>query len=265
MALMNNHDASAAFYDTWAERYDVALAQNNANEVVRVAFQKLVQTHVSAGSLLMDFGCGTGTDALAYIRMGYPVLAYDNSPGMMATLEKKGHAEIANGTLVVARGRYEETLEHIQDLPRPMAVVSNFAVLNQIENVGEWLKAMAADIESGGWIIVSVLNPTYWWDMGRKWWWRGLRGGWGKGYIEYPTPDGFSTYRHFVGALKRCGNEAGLRLKVHQSAGILLPLEQTGREQSFPFRLVGTIEQKWGKRWAIRSLGNFIFLGWQKE
>lgn len=265
MAVMNNHDASAAFYDTWAERYDAALAQNDANEAVRVAFQQLVQSHVPAGSLLMDFGCGTGTDALAYIRMGYRVLAYDNSPGMMRTLEKKGQAEIANGTLIAARGRYEETLEHIQELPRPTAVVSNFAVLNQIENVGEWLMAMTADIESGGWIIVSVLNPTYWWDMGSKWWWRGLRSRRGKGYVEYPTPDGFSTYRHFVGTLQQYGRDAGLRLKVHQSTGILLPLEYAGREKLLPFRLTRTIERKWGRAWGIRVLGNFVFLAWQKE
>jgi len=213
----------------------------------------------------MDFGCGTGTDALTYIQMGYRVVAYDNSPGMMAELEQKGQGAIATGQLVAVHGRYEAMLEQLQALPHPLAVVSNFAVLNQIENVGEWLKAMADYIEDGGWIIVSVLNPTYWWDMGRGWWWKGIRKGWRNGYVEYYNTDGFHTYRHFVGTLKQRGNEVGLRLKVQQSAGILLPLERTERENKIPFKFARTIEQKWGKLWGVQGMGNFIFLAWQKE
>ena len=36
-----------------------------------------------SGSTLLDFGCGTGIDALEYAQKGYRVLAYDNSPGMV--------------------------------------------------------------------------------------------------------------------------------------------------------------------------------------
>lgn len=265
MTVMNNHDASAAFYDTVAPSYDATLAQNHENEAVRLAFHRLVQELVPLPALIMDFGCGTGTDALAYIHKGYRILAYDNSPGMMAELEKKCHAEVATGQLVTVQGSYEALLDQLHQLPHPMAVVSNFAVLNQIEMVSDWLKAMAGYVEDGGWIIVSVLNPMYWWDMGGRWWWQRVGKGWRKGYIEYANAQGFSTYRHFVGTLKRYGNEAGLRLKVHQSAGILLPVASTEREKTFPFRLVGTIEQRWGKAWGIRGLGNFVFLAWQKE
>jgi SAM-dependent methyltransferase len=262
---MNNHDASAAFYDTWAERYDAALAQNHANNAVRSAFHALVQQQVPTGSLIMDFGCGTGTDALAYIQMGYRVVAYDNSPGMMAALEQKGATEIAKGDLVTVHGRYETMMATLPTLPRPVAVVSNFAVLNQIENAGEWLTAMAGVIDRGGWIIISVLNPTYWWDMRQSWWWRGLRSGGSKGYVEYPTSDGFHTYRHLVGSLKDHAYKAGLRLKLQQGAGILLPLERAVREKSFLFRLAGTLERQWGRMWGVRGLGNFLFLAWQKE
>lgn len=262
---MNNPEQSAAFYDKVAASYDAALAQNSANNAVRTAFHRLVQHYVPVGSRIMDFGCGTGTDALAYIQMGYRVMAYDNSPGMMAELAHKGQVEIANGQLTPLQGHYETIISTLHTLPPASAVVSNFAVVNQIENMREWVGAMAGYIEGGGWLMVNLLNPFYWWDMRRGWWWRGLRQGWNKGYIPFHNNDGFTTYRHFIGTLKQMGRAVGLHLKVEQSAGMLLPIARPGREKTLPFRLAGTLEEKWGRAWGVRSLGNFIFLAWQKN
>lgn len=261
---MNNHDASATYYDTVAPGYDAALAKNDANAAVRLAFHQLVRQRVPTQSVIMDFGCGTGTDARDYIRMGYQVVAYDNSTGMMHELEKKCAAELSTGDLIAVGGRYETLVTQLERLPRPMAVVSNFAVLNQIQQVGDWLTTMAQFVAPGGWILVNVLNPFYWWDWGGKWWWQGLRAGWRNGYIEYANTQGFRTFRHFNSTLKQMGREAGLQLRVEQGAGILLPLHRPSREQSLPFRIANTIEQRWGRVWGVRSLGNFVFLGWQK-
>ena len=55
-------------------------------------------------STLLDFGCGTGIDALHYAQQGYRVLAYDNSPGMVAQLEARCRTQFASGRRQGVRG-----------------------------------------------------------------------------------------------------------------------------------------------------------------
>jgi predicted RNA methylase len=73
--------------------------------------------HVAPGATLLDFGCGTGLDALAYSRRGYRVLAYDNSPGMITQLRHCCQAEIAAGSIAP----YSNELLRISGKFRPLA------------------------------------------------------------------------------------------------------------------------------------------------
>src|SRR5438094_366385 len=82
---------------------------------------------VVPGSLLLDFGCGTGSDSLWYAEQGYRILAYDNAPGMMAELERKCSREIAAGRIVPLYAPYDRLAEVLQGQAHPQAVVSNFA------------------------------------------------------------------------------------------------------------------------------------------
>ena len=69
---------NAAFYDALAVDYDRHLRSSPYNDLARLAFREIVQRNVPTGSTLLDFGCGTGLDALHYAQQGYRVLAYDN-------------------------------------------------------------------------------------------------------------------------------------------------------------------------------------------
>ena len=76
--MATDSEQNAAFHDKLAAHYDSHLTRPQ-DLLARAAFQGLVSRHVPAGSTVLDFGCGTGIDALEYAQRGYRVLAYDNS------------------------------------------------------------------------------------------------------------------------------------------------------------------------------------------
>ena len=92
-------ERNAATYDRLAPQYDAHMRRKTSDALARSAFVDLVAQHVTPGSTLLDFGCGTGMDALDYVRRGYRVQAYDHSPGMIAQLENRCQSQSLRETL----------------------------------------------------------------------------------------------------------------------------------------------------------------------
>jgi len=153
-------ERNAAFHDRLAPHYDSHLSGIAANSLARTAFQELVVRHVPTGATLLDFGCGTGIDALAYARHGYRVLAYDNSPGMVEQLRGRCQAEIAAGAVTAYSMSYPAFLENLTTWPAIDAVTANFA-----PGAREMSRTAAADRqwrckEYGGIVITSGMLST---------------------------------------------------------------------------------------------------------
>jgi SAM-dependent methyltransferase len=45
--------------------------------------------HLRSGASVLDAGCGSGRDALAFLKLGYDVVAFDASPMMVAATRKR--------------------------------------------------------------------------------------------------------------------------------------------------------------------------------
>src|SRR3546814_14596700 len=56
---------------------------------MRRTLWEVVHRELPSGSRLLDLGCGTGIDALHFANRGYPVVATDWSPGMVARTEAR--------------------------------------------------------------------------------------------------------------------------------------------------------------------------------
>ena len=167
---------NAAFHDELAPRYDAHLTNSPYNILAREAFVELVTGCVSPGSTLLDFGCGTGIDAFQYAQKGYRVLAYDNSPGMVAQLERRCKAGIASGEITAWSEDYPSFLMHFPQSPAPSAAVANFAVLNSIRELTPLFDTFARHLAPPGWIVVSILNPIHWQRLKTpRWWLKALR------------------------------------------------------------------------------------------
>jgi SAM-dependent methyltransferase len=204
--MTTEEDRVVAYYETLAERYDEEVTGNPRDRLVRRAFRELVRGHVDPGSVVLDFGSGTGLDAEWYAAQGYRVLAFDNSEAMMAVCRARCARVIAEGRVATAVRPYPSLATTLREWPAPHAVVSNFAVLNMVEDPAAFFELVARYAAPPAWLIVSVVNPWQWPRVAEPaWWWKYLahrRGRWRLGFT-----DRFTTYAHFVGELARSARQ----------------------------------------------------------
>lgn len=245
---------NAAFHDRLAPQYDSHLSGIPANALARTAFQELVARYVPTNATLLDFGCGTGLDALAYARRGYRVLAYDNSPGMIGQLRRRCDAEIAAGTVTPYSVPYAAFLENFAQWPTPDAVTANFAVLNSIRDLAPLFATIGQHLAPGGWLLVSLLNPLHWSKIKTRGWWRdALRAPRGP---RLHAVEPYASYLHFIPATLQAAR--GFRLVGRANAGAVVRYDAVDSQPLY-WRGETPAERLWHTP-AYKFLGHFVFL-----
>ncbi|WP_026353976.1 class I SAM-dependent methyltransferase [Woodsholea maritima] len=130
---------------------------------------KLAQTaqHYSAESILLEFGCGTGTTALHHAPHVASILALDISPEMIAIAkEKQTAAGITNvdfrvgglDTIPSHADHYDMVMAHsiLHLIEDPKGAIARF---HQILKPGGYLVSSTACLKSGG-LLFSLLVPV---------------------------------------------------------------------------------------------------------
>ena len=256
---MAGFEQNAAVHNELAAEYDVHLSGNPYAVLARKAFVDLVGRHVPSGSTLLDFGCGTGLDALHYAHRGYRVLAYDNSPGMLAQLERRCQAEIASGVITPYSAGYSSFLDRFPQWPSPQAAVSNFGVLNSIPDLEPFFDTFAQRLAPPGWMIVSILNPIHWKELKTPRWWR-------KVLLEsgphiYATQP-YTTYLHMVPAVRRAARS--FQLVGRANAGALVRYDAI-TQRLWWGKTAGRLRRALWRTPAHRLLGHFVFLVFRRD
>lgn len=249
---------SALYYDSIASRYDDHLAED---AWTRSSFHDLVLQHVSVGSLVLDFGCGTGTDSLWYAQQGLRVLACDISVGMIGELEKKCRSEIANGTIMPLQGEYE-TLLKLPLREKPSAVLCNFAVLSLIPDLGPAFEAFADYLASGGLVIINSLNPLFWRELASPWYWKYLIRSLGKGAVQTPGAE-CDTCRYFVRTMDDVAAPRFTRI-LQASVDAVLSRAQSRAQWREPTTFAHRMEKQLWKVPLLRGLGRYVFLVYRR-
>lgn len=249
---------NAAYFDSLAPRYDELLNKAPIDRWTRRAFQTLVAETIPAGRLLLDFGCGTGLDALWYAHQGYRVLAYDISDGMLQQLHRRCGAEIASGTVVPVGAPFDGFTTAIRSHPLPDAVVSNFSFLTELASPRQFFETIAPLLPPGAPVVVSALNPFFWKDMMHRWWWTALARSIPRTAVVTRGPDR-EAYRHFISSLVSAARPA-FRLERKASVGALVPRYSRALDWDRPRTFGERLEARCWKRFPFRSLGMFIFL-----
>jgi SAM-dependent methyltransferase len=152
---------TSAYYDRTASTYDDQVDGLALNRAMREAFCARVSALAGPSGRVLDFGCGTGTDAAWYAARGHSVIAYDISAGMVDMLRVRCADAIAQGRIAPVVGTLGELEQELQHRPPLDAIAANFAVLNHVQNLQLLLARLASHLRPGGVVVASLLNPLY--------------------------------------------------------------------------------------------------------
>jgi SAM-dependent methyltransferase len=192
---------TSAYYDRTATEYDRQVEGLAANRAIRDAFRSRVSELAGASGTILDFGCGTGTDAAWYEARGHRVVAYDISSGMVNVLRSVNVDAVARERILPVAGNLDDLEQTLRTLPPVDAIAANFAVLNHVHDLEPLFHTLSTHLRSGASLVASLLNPVHRSDMRQRWWWRGALQSLRSGAIEYRGD--VTTYRHYLRTIRR--------------------------------------------------------------
>jgi SAM-dependent methyltransferase len=256
-------DRSIRFYDALASDYDERMREASSNDWARSAFHDWVTRIAPPPARILDFGAGTGIDALRYAELGYDVTALDNSPGMVAQLVMKLGGQASRPSVRALVGTLESCAPTIQAVGSFDAVVSNFAVLNLIEDLSPTFAQLAEILRPSGHLLVSVLNPMFWKDWRERWLWAGLVRSLGKGTIHLRGRD-TDVYRHRVSTMVEKARPHFV-LRGRASVGALIRRVRGRHDWRSPSGLAERFEHRFWRTAPMTSLGQYFFLAFERR
>jgi ubiquinone/menaquinone biosynthesis C-methylase UbiE len=144
--------AGAAF-DRIAPRYDELWTSSPVGRLQREAVWRRLDKLFDGGDTLLDLGCGTGEDALHFMRRGMSVRAIDASSEMVRIARSRG---------VDALVLDIEQLNRVQGCFD--GVISNFGAFNCVANLDAIRPVLARLIRPGGHLAVCILGRFSLWE-----------------------------------------------------------------------------------------------------
>ncbi len=155
------HDTQRAF-DSVAADYDGPRGNNELIQRMRRTLWDVVCNELPPGSRLLDLGCGTGIDALRFAELGYPVVATDWSPAMVARTQ----ARIAAAALPVRVDVRQLGIQELDALDGSFdGIYSNFGPLNCVPDLAAAAEQCARLLRPGGVLAFSVMGRICPWEV----------------------------------------------------------------------------------------------------
>jgi ubiquinone/menaquinone biosynthesis C-methylase UbiE len=165
---MNDSDfPTIADFDGLAEKYDAMEAGNPILQWMRQRVQKAALSAFVPGGRLLEVGCGTGTDALFFVKNGYRVWGIDPSLEMLtAAREKIAAAGFAPQVDWLQGGADElDELFTQRDAGLFDGIFSNFGALNCVANLRQFAHRATPLLNPGGKILLCLMPPVCPWEM----------------------------------------------------------------------------------------------------
>jgi SAM-dependent methyltransferase len=217
-------DTQRAF-DEVAAGYDGALGNNTLIQAVRARTLAAVTRSVAPGSALLDLGCGTGLDAVALGRQGYPVTAIDWSANMVGQTRERASRAGNIGIVAV----HQVGIHELERLPAGTfdGAYSNLGALNCVPDLGSAAASIAARLRPGGVLIASVIGRVCPWEVAifsRKRDWRRAVARWSTKPVAVPLNGCTVWTRYYSPAeFRSTFAAAGFTLRSQRTLGLLVP------------------------------------------
>jgi SAM-dependent methyltransferase len=160
----NTIHAAALAFDSLADKYDGMFTYSRIGRAQRAAVMEYATKVFSPGSRLLELNCGTGEDALQFVKQGLRVTACDASAAMVREARRKAVAENVSDRVHF----YVQTTEGIGELlPGQQfgGVFSNFSGLNCVKDLRETASALALLLLPGSPVLLCVSTRYCLWEI----------------------------------------------------------------------------------------------------
>jgi len=156
-------------FDAAAQSYDQDFTQSAIGKLQRGRVLKYLDQQFGSnkGSLkILELNCGTGYDALYFLKKGHSVVATDLSGEMLAATESRCRQFVENGKLTIERLDINEIEQFGSDVSFDL-VFSNFAGLNCLEkgSLQKANKRIYQLLKPGGRFVSILLSRSCMWEQ----------------------------------------------------------------------------------------------------
>lgn len=150
-------------FDSVAADYDGPRGNNELIQRMRLTLWDTVHSEVPAGARLLDLGCGTGIDAVEFVRRGFHVVATDWSPQMVERTRSRAVAAGLQSRVTTVHLGVQQ-LDQLED--EFDGIYSNFGPLNCAPDLGAVATECARLLRPGGTLVFSVIGRICPWELG---------------------------------------------------------------------------------------------------
>jgi SAM-dependent methyltransferase len=161
-----------AAFDPLAGNYDVDFTDTPLARYLRGRVWARLDAIYSAGDGVLEFGSGTGEDALHLLKRGVKCIPSDASAEMRTQTQRKtavaGFPETAISVLSLHK------LPNTARWPTLDGAFANFGVVNVLADLHPLAAWLADVVQPGGTVAFGVMAPRCLWEFG----WHALHGDW---------------------------------------------------------------------------------------
>ena len=151
-------------FDSVAADYDGPRGNNDQIQDMRGEMWRSLDAAFSAGSRLIDLGCGTGLDAVRMAKLGHLVTAADWSPGMVQrTRDRSEREHVADRVRSIVLGAHE--LQRLDGAGQYDGAYSNLGPLNCVPHLGDVSRECARLVKPGGALVFTVIGRYCPWEI----------------------------------------------------------------------------------------------------
>lgn len=152
-------DLEAAF-DGVAEDYDRHIFGNPINTWLRSVSVRALKRYFTPGSVVLEIGCGTGTETLSLARHGVTVLASDISGKMLKVLSKKASQEGLQDRVITIQSRAGELKDRIHALgfEKIDGACSTYGAVNTEPRLNQLFTDLHDLLKDDGTLVLGVWN-----------------------------------------------------------------------------------------------------------
>jgi ubiquinone/menaquinone biosynthesis C-methylase UbiE len=160
LQLRDTQDA----FDSVAADYDGPRGNNEQIQEMRGEMWRSLDATFSAGSRLIDLGCGTGLDAVRMAKLRHHVTAADWSPLMVQRTRDRAERErVTDRVRSITVGAHE--LHRLDEAGQYDGAYSNLGPLNCVPDLGEVSRECARLVKAGGALVFTVIGRICPWEI----------------------------------------------------------------------------------------------------